>query len=888
MTKTRSRSRGLDTRIATTRGSLPISLAAAAASGMAALTHELIWTRRMLDLLGASASSSARVFGCFFLGLALGSAWVSTRVGRWQRPYRAAAISEVLVALLSLPTLLLPVWSRWIWPSLGPVALTSSLGGGVKLLISALVIIPPSFAMGVFLPTLVAALCREGLGLEREGIWLYALNTLGGVLGIAAASLVWLPGLGVPATQLVVMGLNLLIASCLIGLDQSNRRPWRGSTRANANSSESGGNPSFSNTSHHLSGGLNTTLLTCALAFLSGLLVLAAEVVGLQLVMLAAPLTFHAPGAILGLVIAMLGLSALAVPSLLGSHRSARSLVIVASSAAGVFAAIAPVIFLVMAALLGNLVDGGGMPSFFFKLSALVTVSLGPLFLASGFLLPATLSFKHGTASLSSPGRLGVLLACNGAGGFLGAEIVGFQLMSWLGVHLALAALGAVYSSLATALALLTPASAPAKRKLLRTGSLTSLLVVFVLAATLVRSLPHMSPGLPYQLLDETYGREGVLSVIEGEETGRSLLLSNQYVLGGTSVRWDQERQAHIPLMLHRAPREVAFLGLATGITPGAALDHSAVESVTAIEISPLVASAARAWFGEFNHHVSTQTRARVVVEDGRTYLASCTSRFDVIVGDLFLPWGPGEGRLFSVEHFADIRKALRPGGLYCQWLPLFQLTPEHLRWILASFRDSFPTVHLVINGFGVKRPVLGLLGGAEDWSLDWLAVQARCASERRFDRLRDPLARHAEGLSLLYLGRWKTDFPPEAPRNTLGNMRLELNAGQERITGLPGRKYLHSSSWLAWLDQALQRNLDRDNASPLAEPKGPDGETLGLTLALLEQDLRQPDSGRPGRQRVGSLPERLTALLPRPILLDQRADWGRWPGPPPFLALRE
>ena len=41
-------------------------------SGAAALGHQLLWTRRLTDLLGASAESSVRVFSCFFFGLGLG------------------------------------------------------------------------------------------------------------------------------------------------------------------------------------------------------------------------------------------------------------------------------------------------------------------------------------------------------------------------------------------------------------------------------------------------------------------------------------------------------------------------------------------------------------------------------------------------------------------------------------------------------------------------------------------------------------------------------------------------------------------------------------------------------------------------------------------------
>ena len=49
-------------------------------SGSVALAHELLWTRRLIDLLGATESVTGRVLGLFFLGLALGG-WLATRWG---------------------------------------------------------------------------------------------------------------------------------------------------------------------------------------------------------------------------------------------------------------------------------------------------------------------------------------------------------------------------------------------------------------------------------------------------------------------------------------------------------------------------------------------------------------------------------------------------------------------------------------------------------------------------------------------------------------------------------------------------------------------------------------------------------------------------------------
>ncbi len=50
----------------------------------------------------------------------------------------------------------------------------------------------------------------------------------------------------------------------------------------------------------------------------------------------------------------------------------------------------------------------------------------------------------------------------------------------------------------------------------------------------------------------------------------------------------DERMQAHLPLLLHPSPRRVAFLGLGTGITAGAAVLHP-VDDVTAVELIPEV-----------------------------------------------------------------------------------------------------------------------------------------------------------------------------------------------------------------------------------------------------------------------------------------------------------
>ena len=61
-----------------------------------------------------------------------------------------------------------------------------------------------------------------------------------------------------------------------------------------------------------------------------------------------------------------------------------------------------------------------------------------------------------------------------------------------------------------------------------------------------------------------------------------------------------------------------------------------------------------------------------------------------MIVADLFHPSRDGAGYLYTVEHFQAVKQRLAPGGVFCQWLPIYQLDMKVLKTIMRSFLDSF------------------------------------------------------------------------------------------------------------------------------------------------------------------------------------------------------
>jgi spermidine synthase len=114
------------------------------------------------------------------------------------------------------------------------------------------------------------------------------------------------------------------------------------------------------------------------------------------------------------------------------------------------------------------------------------------------------------------------------------------------------------------------------------------------------------------------------------------------------------------------------------------------------------------------------------VAEDGRTFLRATDERFDVIVSDLFVPWEARSGSLYSLEHFRSARAHLLPGGVFAQWLPLYQLSRREFDIIARTMLEVFPHVTLWRGDLNVTTPTLALVGRIDGDSLDPLMVQRR------------------------------------------------------------------------------------------------------------------------------------------------------------------
>jgi spermidine synthase len=806
--------------------------------GLTALGQQLLWTRRMVDILGGTAESASRVLGCFFLGLSLGAAcaaWVGSR--GIARPWRLLAGIEALIIVCGSGFFLLPPAIDWLWLQMGLEASVGWIGAIIKTLVSVLAVFPPAFLMGWFLPVAAQALRWDASAFGRKGLLLYGINTFGGVVGLVAISLLVLEQMGVMGAFSLLLLLHALCVVLFLCLDAgSGRVPSAQEMSAETNSSA----PTTESV---------TARLLLFIAFFSGFAVLAAEVVALKIILLVAPLSFHAPAIVLTVVILLLAIAAwVAVRIRNCPHALSQSLWL-----AAVATVIAPFAFYLLAKWSGGLPAADSFTFYWFRLFGLVLLAFGPGFFFAGLVFPLISAAwsRHTRVWQNRSGghAWGWLLAVNGLGGLLGAEFAYRILLPQAGIYQSMGWIALAY-------AIVCISCLPALRfgqlkPLARNLNFITVGTIALVAIFLLPKLPTINPYLPVQLLWQRSGADGTVAVVEFQDGDRAILVSNQYFLGSVSGRYSQERQGHLPLLLHPRPISVGFLGVATGMTPAAAVIQQAPQSVEAFEISRSVLSVSERFFADYNQALATQSNVRLVREDARLAMTASSDRYDVIIGDLFLPWGPGEARLFTREHFAAVHDSLRQDGLFAQWLPLYQLSESHLSSIVASMRTAFPEIHFFLGKLTTGDPILALIGWRDGGQPDWQVVRKRVEEER--PQLSDPLLRHAAGIRLMYLGNELS--LASAPVNTLNNVYLELSASRDRIVG--GEKhYLSGAAFMHWLEQ---------------QP------TVGgfyPSLRLLRWQSEHPDRSQ--------LSDFSRQWIPADILNDESADWRAWPGPVP------
>jgi len=669
-------------------------------SGFLSLVYEVLWVRKLGLLFGNSTYAVATTLAVFFLGLSAGSYFWGKRASSLRASLKVYAGLELGIAASAiLYFLLLDLYHLIYSPIFAAFGDSRPLWVTIKFVLALGVLFPPAFFMGGTLPVMGQYLIRRPEQLGRAGSLLYGVNTSGAALGAFLAGF-YLPALfGFQNSYLLAMAGSMAIACAAYLLNRGGRRPQ---PEERLDRTPAGSGPERPMKAQ----------LIGLVAFASGFTALALEVLWTRMFSQVLHNSVYSFAAILTTFLVALALGSVLAHALCRLRASPMPALSLLLGLSGLLVAVSPLLFYRLTDGLRYLAAEAGWEDYI----RAIFQNVGLVILVPGLLVGSVFPFLLRMAQRTgqSTGQIiGYLAALNIIGAIAGSLAAGFFLIGFIGLWGSIRWIAVLY----LLLAILVVQGTSRKSLVLRAVPAAGLIFLFIFFDPGSLAMVRINPAENEKLIEVWEGSSGTVAVIDRGGDFR-IKVNNYYTLGGSGSAQREEGQTHIPLLIHPNPKSVFFLGMGTGITGGAALDHP-VERVVICELIPEGILASRKQFGEFVNGLFDDERVEIIAEDGRNYLQGTPEKFDVIIADLFFPWRRGVGFLYTREHFQSVQSHLNEGGLFAQWLPLYQLSQEEFFIIARTMLEVFTQVTLWRGDFFTTRPIAALIGQNERRPLD-------------------------------------------------------------------------------------------------------------------------------------------------------------------------
>jgi len=176
-----------------------------AISGLTALASEVIWTRIISLIFGGTVYTFSIILAMFLVGLGIGSSVGAGLAGRTRNPRLMLGVFQMLLAGGMAWTAFITTQSLPYWPIDLTIARDAWMIFQVDLMRTVWAVLPPAFLWGASFPLALAAIAQRGQDPGRLVGGVYAANTVGAIIGAAAASLLLIPNLGTQHAQQILV-----------------------------------------------------------------------------------------------------------------------------------------------------------------------------------------------------------------------------------------------------------------------------------------------------------------------------------------------------------------------------------------------------------------------------------------------------------------------------------------------------------------------------------------------------------------------------------------------------------------------------------------------------------------------------------------------------------
>lgn len=696
-------------------------------SGACGLIYQVVWGRLAVLVFGSTTHAIATVLGVFFLGLALGSYLAGKFADRYRHPLRLYAWLEIGIGLYAAMFHLILAGMQHLHQAVFPLVYDNlPVLTVVRIAMSAIVLLPPTVLMGATVPVIGDFLTRSPQHVGRDFGVVFAFNTLGAAMGSFVSAFFLIPAVGLQVTTWIAAAVNIGIGILSM--------LW--ARQASLQAKEESGKPPAE--SSPVDAVTRSQAYAAFIAFaVTGFLGLVYEVAWSRALVLVFGTSVYAFATMLTTYLVGLAFGSMIMGRWVDRIRNLIRAFIVVQVVAGV-------------AVLVSTVAIGQLPGYFIgyfrtdtpwrtvmliEFAVCFAIMVVPAF-CSGMLFPLVARIFMGQRKFKIGRTIADSYAVNTVGCILGSFAAGFLLIPLAGIEMTLLLGAGINLLIAGGLMFFVP-ELPMQRRV----SIAAVLGVAAIAGLLLLRtwqplemnsgvyiygdpLARMEKGISTfveenQLLYYREGPSDTVAVLESLR-GRFLRVNGKtdggYLKTGQSDNYTQSFLGLLPLLYQPDAEQALVIGLGTGMTLEAIHASSRIK-IDCIEISSAVAEAAR-YFDEANGKVLESPRVKLRLLDGRTWLAAMPQRYDIIISEPSHPWQTGNANLFTEDFFEESRKRLSPAGVFCQWLPYYQMDKDHFQTLLKTVQQSYNYVNVWV----VYSDAI-VIASQQPLELDWPSI---------------------------------------------------------------------------------------------------------------------------------------------------------------------
>jgi len=694
-------------------------------SGAAGLIYESIWSRYLGLFLGHSAYAQVLVLSIFLGGMSAGAMLAARRSERLAKPllwYAGIELGAGVIGLLfhSIYTGVTGFALATIFPALSDSATLLTLA---KWTIGALLILPQSLLLGATFPLMSAGVVRH---LPRQPgrtiAALYFANSIGAAGGVLLSGFWLVPWVGLPGTVLTAALFNIAVA--VVAYYVARALPPEAAVAPQA-----GLAPSALQASSLLSRPALSALLL-GVAFGTAVASFVYEITWIRMLSLVLGSATHSFELMLSAFILGLALGALSVRSFADTEALPLRALAQVQWAMGAFALATLPVYVASFGWTADLLQTfgrtpEGYTGFNLARYALCLAVMLPATFCAGMTLPLI------TRTLLTSGwgerAVGWVYSVNTLGSILGAALAGLVLLPLFGLKPLLILGCTVDMLLGVALfAVASESRAAGAKRALVFGTGTALIAAVLgwgtpldqalLSSGVFRLGMLPAPG-SRQILFHEDGRTSSVAVFRTVDTGDLSLVTNGKPDASLSRVWlddppadgkpialesDSSTQVLLALttLAHKPDaRRAAVVGFGSGVSSHFLLGSPQLQRLTTVEIEPAMVQASRAFYPA-NRRAYDDPRSSVIIEDAKSFFAASPEPFDLILSEPSNPWVSGVSSLFGGEFYDVVHRRLADGGVFGQWLHLYEINDALVMSVLAALHEHFGDYQIFVVGY--------------------------------------------------------------------------------------------------------------------------------------------------------------------------------------------